>query len=214
MSIQILCIMTRFETNALKIHSVKVPDSMCTLCDSLCGTQMQERGGGMLRKDDCREKSLIFVGVYLMQNNTPYYKAQKDPFGGFLPLPFHCFYVFSLSSGDSGVLSTFTWDDNVSKCARAWRLWDYECLLFLPVQRLLICIHVMPHSKRLHLNSEAQRCEGMFFKKGQKREILCYHRRPQWCECARPLVPGLCYLCLPLPESQKSNFKKGKYCGA
>lgn len=150
-------------------------------------------GGGMLRKDDCREKSLIFVDVYLMQNNTPYYKAQKDPFGGFLPLPFHCFYVFSLSSGDSGVLSTFTWDDNVSKCARAWRLWDYECLLFLPVQRLLICIHVMPHSKRLHPNSEAQRCEGMFFKKRTKErnpllppQASVVRVRPA--TCSRPLL--------------------------
>lgn len=67
-----------------------------------------------------------------MQNDTPYYKAQNDPFGGFVPLPFQCScsYVFSLSVSGSGDLSTYISDCDVSAsvcvcvvCMRAMRIW-------------------------------------------------------------------------------------------
>lgn len=155
-----------------------------------------------------------------MQNNTAYYKAQNDPFGGFVPLPFQCScsYVFHCLSV-TVAFYTLSYQTVmclhmcVSVCVCVFKcecactrigLWEYECLHFLSVPYVSICINVMPRSKCLHPTSEAQRCEEIITKDKKDtymREILRHHR-PQWCECswledtdklsimcARPLPP-------------------------
>lgn len=112
------------------------------------------------------EVSMLVV-VDLMQTNTPYYKAQNDPFGGFVPLLFQCSCsnVFSLTLGDSGSLYTFTPDINMSPYVCAWGLYEnmsayIHCLCS-------VCLSVFtsrPHSRRLRPTSEAQKCEEMVTK--------------------------------------------------
>lgn len=102
-------------------------------------------------------------------------------------------------------------------CVCAWGLWEYECLHFLSVQCVFICIHVMPHSKCLHPTSEAQRCEEILTKDKKdvyKRELLLpapaslvwmflFWRTLTNCQSC---VPDLCHFFLP--DSHKATLRK------
>lgn len=167
-----------------------------------------------------------------MQNNTPYYKAQNDPFGGFVSLPFQCScsHVFSSSFGDSGILSTFMSDSNVSTyvcgcacvcacvCMRAMRIWVPTfsvCAVRVYLYSRLGPFEMSPSNFR---STEVWRITKDR-KDAYKREILCCRHRSPWCECSwLEDTDKLSVMCAgPLPSlpliaiQSSSDFKKGIY---